>query len=387
MGKKMKRFSTDYRGVFYIEGKAIGSNKPEKIFYISYYKNGKRIEEKAGRQYADDMTPAKANRQRSQKIEGNIPTNQEKRDAKKAEEEAKIGRWTIDRLWEEYKKQRKPGKGLDVDTNRYKLHLKNTFGDKEPQEILALDVNRLRINLLKKKSPQTVKHVLNLLTWIINYGVKTELCQCLSFHVKKPTVNNQKTEDLSPEQLKKLLDTLDKSSNIHVANMMKMALYTGMRKGELFKLEWRDIDFDRGFITIRDPKGGVDSKIPLNDAARKLLKNHPKVEKSKYVFPGEGGDRRATMQQAVNKIRKDAELPSDFRPMHGLRHVFASMMASSGQVSMYVLAKLLNHRDQRMTERYAHLRDESLRKASNLAGDIINQALEKKTDVVDLKKS
>jgi integrase len=34
-----------------------------------------------------------------------------------------------------------------------------------------------------------------------------------------------------------------------------MALYTGMRRGELFKLKWDHVDFDRGFINIVDPKG------------------------------------------------------------------------------------------------------------------------------------
>jgi len=198
-----------------------------------------------------------------------------------------------------------------------------------------------------------------------------------------PTVHNQKTEDLTSEQLVKLLDALNESSNIHVANMMKMALYTGMRRGELFKLEWKDIDFERGFIHIRDPKGGPDQKIPLNDPVRDLLENHPKT-KSGYVFPGQDGNRRVSMQQAVNKIRKAAGLPPDFRPMHGLRHTYASMLASSGKVDMYTLQKLLTHKSPVMTQRYAHLRDDTLKRASNLAGDIISKAVKDSLKSVDL---
>jgi len=41
----------------------------------------------------------------------------------------------------------------------------------------------------------------------------------------------------------------------------------------------------------------------------------------------------------------------------GLRHVYASMLASSGQVDMYTLQKLLTHKSPAMTQRYAHLRD------------------------------
>jgi len=64
-----KRIKTKYPGVYYIESTAVGSNKTEKIYYIVFRKNGGLIEEKAGRQFQDDMTPARAVGLRSQKIE------------------------------------------------------------------------------------------------------------------------------------------------------------------------------------------------------------------------------------------------------------------------------------------------------------------------------
>jgi len=57
-------------------------------------------------------------------------------------------------------------------------------------------------------------------------------------------------------------------------------------------------------------------------------------------------------------------------------------MASSGKVDLYTLQKLLTHKSPIMTQRYAHLRDEALKKASNLAGDIINQAVQHNDHVV-----
>jgi site-specific recombinase XerD len=54
------------------------------------------------------------------------------------------------------------------------------------------------------------------------------------------------------------------------------------------------------------------------------------------------------------------------------------MLASSGEVDLYTLQKLLTHKSPQMTQRYAHLRDEALRKASNLAGELIKQAKENK---------
>lgn len=52
---------------------------------------------------------------------------------------------------------------------------------------------------------------------------------------------------------------------------MLMALYTGMRKGILFKLKWHDINFGREFISIVDPKGGSDQRIPLLTAKIRLM--------------------------------------------------------------------------------------------------------------------
>ena len=101
-----------------------------------------------------------------------------------------------------------------------------------------------------------------------------------------------------------------------------------------------------------------------------------------------GGRQRTDIKKQVNKIKERAGIPRDFRALHGLRHVYASMLASSGKVDMYTLQKLLTHKSPLMTQRYAHLRDEALKKASDLAGDIIGDALNGKASgkVIDLKE-
>jgi len=116
--------------------------------------------------------------------------------------------------------------------------------------------------------------------------------------------------------------------------MMKMALFTGMRRGELFRLKWEDVDFKHGFIYIKDSKSGVDQKIPLNRSVKELLNAHPKTD-SPFIFPGQGGRRQRTdIKKQVNRIKERAGLPKNFRALHGLRHVYASMLASSGKVDM-----------------------------------------------------
>jgi integrase len=373
-----KRLKTQYPGVFFIDGKSLHNGKPERIYNIRYRKDGKQVEEKAGRS-SEGMTPARASIIRAERMAGKRQTNAEKRQEEEIQKKEQEGQWTVDRLWNSYQEGRAKNKSLKTDAGRYVKFLKEPFGGKEPHEILMLEVDKLRLRTLKKKSPQTVVHILNLLERIVNYGYKRGLCDRLKFHIQKPRLNNTKTEDLTADQLEALMKAIDADDNIQAANLMRMALFSGMRRGELFKLKWADVDFDRGFITIKDPKGGPDQVIPMNDGARGILKSHVRT-KSPHVFPGRGGRQRVDINKQVNRIKARAGLPKGFRPLQGLRHVYASILASSGQVDLYTIQKLLTHKDPRMTQRYAHLRDQTLKDAAQVAGDIVNGAMKGKKE-------
>lgn len=369
---RQTRHGTKYQGVYYLVGTDPRNGKPEKIFYIRYRRDGKRVEEKAGRQHVDKMTAAKAAKLRAARMSGE-PTNQERREAAAAKAAAEAGRWTINRLWDEYKRRRPGLKGIVTDQNRFDNHLAPSLGDKEPGELVPLDVDRIRLKLLKTHAPATVRNVLELLRRIINFGAAKNLCQGLAFKIEMPAVDNVKTEDLTGDQLRALWDAIEADHNVQVANLMKLALLSGMRRGELFRLQWADIDYQRGFITIRGPKGGKAQKIPLSKSAAKLLREHPRVEGSEFVFPGREGRQRVDAKKQLNRIKARAGLPADFRALHGLRHVYASTLASSGRVDMYTLQKLLTHKSPQMTMRYAHLRDEALKNASVVADEILSK--------------
>ena len=289
------------------------------------------------------MTPARAARIRAEKIDGKKLPRKEVRKAERAI------KWTIDRLMQQYFADKPKTKGWTVDRYRYDKYLKASLGNIEPQAITQMHVHRLRLNLSKTLAPQTVKHLLRLLARIINFGVNKGLCPGLGFKIEMPKVNNLVTEDLSPEQLSDLLTAIDQEADPQAANFLRLILYTGLRRGELFKLQWPDVDFDRGFINLRGPKGGTDAKIPLNPAARELLLNHPQTD-SPFVFPGRNGGQRTRYPKAIDRIREKAGLDPSFRPCHGLRHFFASQLASSGEVDMYVLQRLLTHRSPLMTQ-------------------------------------
>lgn len=376
----MKRFKTAYPGVFTREADRIGGKGKEKVYYAVFKKDGKVCEEKCGRQYADDMTPAKAARIRGELIEGKRKSRPEKREAQKAIQD----RWTIEKLWASYKETNPGLKSVKKDEARYKKHIGPSLGKKEPVDLAPLDVDRIRIFLLRTRKPATVRNVLELLRRIINFAGKKQLCKTPGFSIEMPKVNNIRTEDLNPEQMENLLlvlregivtekDGTQKMLDPDAREAMLLALSTGMRAGEIFRMTWDDVDFQRGFITIREPKGGTNQTIPLSDAARDLLEHRTRSEDSPYVFPGRKGRRRVSGTKQFGVIRDAAGLPKDFRPMHGLRHAFASHLASSGEVDLYTIQRLLTHKSPLMTQRYAHLRDETLRSASNLAGNVIKE--------------
>jgi integrase len=362
----MKRHATKYPGVFYREAQRIGGPGKERVFYIVFKRDGKVFEEKVGRQYADNMTPATASRIRAERIENRRPSRKEIR------EERKAVKWTVGALWKHYLETRPDLKGMQRDSSRWQNDLEKDFGKKEPSELLPLDIDRLRLRLEKTKATASVRNALELLRRLINFGVSRNLIEPLKFKIKLPTLNNETTENLSPEQLARLLKALDEDIDQAAADIFRMALFTGMRRGEILRLSWDAVDFDRGFISIRDPKGGRDQTIPMNAAARAVLEAHPRTPGSPWVFPGRfAGQHKHDAWKSIDRIRKAAQLPPGFRPLHGLRHVFASMLASSGRVDMFTLQKLLTHKSPMMTQRYAHLRDDVLRRGSEVASDIM----------------
>jgi integrase len=135
------------------------------------------------------------------------------------------------------------------------------------------------------------------------------------------------------------------------AAFVKFALFTGLRRGELFKLTWDAVDFERGLITLANPKGGKTTTLPISSSALGVLRGLRRT--SPFVFPGKGGKMRVDFKMPWARIRKAAGLPKDFR-FHGLRHHFASALVSDG-VDLAVVRELLTHKSMAMTERYAHL--------------------------------
>ena len=146
-----KRIKTSYPGVYFREAKRVGGQGTEKVYYVVFKQDGKTIEEKAGSQFRDAMTPAKAARYRAERIENKRESRKEIRLRNELEKQSFENRWTFARLWKEYKAERRPSRHLDGDNYIFEKHLAPEFGDRVPSEIIPLDVDRFRLRASKKR--------------------------------------------------------------------------------------------------------------------------------------------------------------------------------------------------------------------------------------------
>jgi integrase len=360
----LKRYPTKYPGVFYRMGGRIGGTGEEKIYYAVYRKEKKLIETKLGRQFSDDMTPSRANNLRNDLLEGRrIPqADQARLDKQKAV--------TVSVIFERYITSHKENKSLNRDINRFKVHLSDNIGNKTFVQISPQDIQKLKTEM-KLCSPKTIRNVLELVVRLSNFSVNSEGQPGLNFKITYPKINNETTEDLTQDQFHTLMKVLESETDLDVKHIMLLAICTGMRRSEILKLAWADINFERGIITIRNPKSGIDKTIPMNDMARDAFNKCVRYQ-SDFVFPGRGGGHRKDVHKATKRIMRSAGVQDDFRPMHGLRHFFATNLICNG-VDLAVLQKLMTHSSPQMTLRYAKIRDKVLADASNIMTEIMGR--------------
>jgi integrase len=242
------------------------------------------------------------------------------------------------------------------------------------------------------KSPVTVNRDLADLKALLSKAVELGLLAVHPLARLKPakTEDNSRIRHLSPEEEKRLFAALakreaesraartrfnkwrqerkqeprpeipDKEFSDHLKPMVLLALHTGLRRGELFSAEWRDIDFLNNRLTVRAAaaKGAKPRHIPLNATARDTLKQWQKqTVDAGLIFPGAKGGRLDNIASSWRNLVAAAKL-RDFT-FHDLRHTFATNTLARG-ADIVTVSKLLGHASLKMTLRYAHVTDEAL---------------------------
>lgn len=170
---------------------------------------------------------------------------------------------------------------------------------------------------------------------------------------------------LTEEEYNLLLESAKKSEP-EIYEMILFALRTGVRVGELLVIDWSDISFSNGSVTIKrsvfkgiigSPKSNRFRRIPLAKDVLDLL--YQRRQKEGFVFLNNEGQiySRYSLDRALDRACKAAGVP--IVSWHPLRHSFASKLANNG-ISIQVIQTLLGHSDIKVTQRYAHLEPATL---------------------------
>jgi integrase len=143
----------------------------------------------------------------------------------------------------------------------------------------------------------------------------------------------------------------------YLTALVLVALNTGLRRGELLQLCWRDVQLEQRVLTVRGEgaKTGQTRHVPLNTEAVKVMKTWKPTatEEGWFVFSGDSSMTPLTeARKAWEGVLRRAKIRS-FR-FHDLRHTFASKLVMAG-VDLNTVRELLGHRKIAMTLRYAHL--------------------------------
>jgi integrase len=151
---------------------------------------------------------------------------------------------------------------------------------------------------------------------------------------------------LMPDEIQRLLSNCAD----HLKPIVTVALHTGMRKGELLSLQWYQVDFGQGIITLIDTKNHERRDIPMNETVKATLGQIER--KGAYIFCNGDGKTFADVRTSFETALRKAGI-EDFR-FHDTRHTFASNLVMEG-VDIMTVKELMGHKDLTMTLRYAHL--------------------------------
>jgi integrase len=176
---------------------------------------------------------------------------------------------------------------------------------------------------------------------------------------------------LSAAELTRLSKALAKLDDVSAAHAVRLLLLTGARRGELLSAKWADIDTDAG-VWVKPgatTKQRTQHRVPLSEAACRLLAEMREQADDEWLFPARGGGHRPHINGAWDELRKAAGIP-DAR-LHDLRHTYATALASSG-LGLPVIGALLGHTTAQTTLRYSHLMDDPLRAATERASAILS---------------
>jgi integrase len=228
-----------------------------------------------------------------------------------------------------------------------------------------------------RTSAVTSNHHLTLVKRMFNLAVKWGFVERNpAAGVEKFKLPPHRERYLTKEELPRFLKALDELEDRDAAAALSLALYTGCRRNEVMSLKWNQIRLDEGRIYLPQTKNGRSRSVLLNPRAVKVLEElRVRGKDDEYLFPSRGGTKlpyRRDMRKTFANVCRAAGITG--LRIHDLRHSFATL-AIQGGASLYDVQKLLGHQDIAMTQRYAHMVDESQRRATDNFSKVIDRVV------------
>ncbi|WP_215508422.1 site-specific integrase [Peptoniphilus sp. EMRHCC_23] len=292
--------------------------------------------------------------------------------------------------------------GKSVDFYEYCLrgHCLNYFKDKKIKLIKRADVVDFIKKLQKYISPRTgeplgpktIRHHRNCLATLFNHAQYLEIIdKNPADYIKTDPVPNQvKGRYYEPEDVDRLLSTLESEGDYKYYVFFVLQLYTGCRPSEMYGLTWDKIDFDRGIITIDQAlvksksAGYVVKSTKAHDVRTKPMPAYIEVMLKKlqsislgvtdYVFTNADGDHlgERAFREYLRRFCDRHGLP--YIPPYGIRHTTGTLLAARG-IPIANVAKQLGHASTQTTTKYIHATQSVDEEAENILAEIAKPKL------------
>lgn len=255
--------------------------------------------------------------------------------------------------------------------------LKRYFGKKYLHNITPAEVEQFktaRRNGItcrgQQRSKASVQRELELLSGIFTMALHHDLVEANPLRkVRKFKLDNQRVRYLTAEEELRLMQALDGRPG-YLRPIVIVALNTGMRRGEILSLEWKQVDFAQNNLIVTKTKTDRLRYLPMNDRVREALLalRAASAPDNPYVFasPKKPGTALGEIKKGFKRLLREAQI-EDFH-FHDFRHTAATRLAETG-ADAYLIAEILGHANVQMSFRYTHMTNQRKRQAlATLAG-------------------
>lgn len=276
-----------------------------------------------------------------------------------------------------------------IKPERYRYKRLAPLYDMQVNEISVIDLNRIQETLKANgNSNQTVNHVFTLFTRICRLAVDAKKIESVPCKPKALKVPPKPLEKLTKEEQIRYLNMLFQYPDRTVAQPIALVYFTGIRRGDVCRLKAENFDPLNRTLWLSKPKDGEPKFLPINNIAIQIIEQQPKFEHG-YMFSNKYGDPLDPdrLSRFGNEIKKAVGIVNkNFRPIHGLRHNYATMLATSGQLQPLQIQQLLTHKNYRTTERYIDTDMRDMQKSVSKTDDILMGNYQQQKDIIQITK-